>query len=181
MSNIKVDTILGSRRLSNYWWAIIISVGGLGFFFVGLSSYLKKSLLPIIYTDNLMFFPQGIIMTFYGIIGILISIFLWYTIILNIGSGYNEFNNEKGIITIFRLGFPGKNRILKFQYKMEHISSIKILITEGLSPKREIYLKMKDKREIPLTNVGSPMSIYQLETEAINLAKFLDVKVEGME
>jgi len=181
MSNIKKETILGSRRLSNYWWATVILIGGLGFFLVGLSSYFQKSLIPIIYSNNLVFLPQGIIMTFYGTIGILISTFLWYTIILNIGSGYNEFNNDNGIITIFRLGFPGKNRILKLQYEIDQIFSIKLLIKEGLSPKREIYLKMKDKREIPLTKVGSPLPLSKIEEEAIDLAKFLGVKVEGIE
>nr|YP_009397213.1 photosystem I assembly protein [Thuretia quercifolia]ARW66399.1 photosystem I assembly protein [Thuretia quercifolia] len=181
MSNVKIDTILGSRRLSNYWWTTIISIGGLGFFIVGLSSYFEKPFIYSIYSRELVFLPQGIIMTFYGTIAILISIFLWYTIILNIGSGYNKFDNEKKIITIFRLGFPGKNRILKLQYHIDEIYSIKIFIDEGLSSKREIYLKMKDKREIPLTKVGQPLPLSKIEEEAINLAKFLGVKLEGKE
>lgn len=180
MSNIKTDKILGSRRFSNYWWSTVIFIGGLIFFLVGISSYFEKSLIPLIYSNGLVFLPQGIIMTFYGTIAMIISVFLWYTIILNIGSGYNEFNNEKGIITIFRLGFPGKNRILKLQYKVEQISSIKLFVKEGLSPKREIYLKMKDNREIPLTKVGSPLPLSIIEAEAIELAKFLGVRVEGI-
>lgn len=180
MSNIKVEKILGSRRLSNYWWATIIFCGGLSFFLVGLSAYLHKQLIPSIKYTTLVFLPQGAIMTFYGTVGILISIFLWYTIILNIGSGYNEFNNDKGIITIFRLGFPGNNRILKLKYNTNEIYSIKVVIEEGLSVKREIYLKMKDKREIPLTKVGQPLSLSKLEDQAVNIAKFLDLKVEGI-
>nr|QCI06378.1 photosystem I assembly protein Ycf4 [Dictyurus purpurascens] len=181
MSNIKIDTISGSRRLSNYWWATIIFMGGLGFFIVGLSSYFEKPFIRSIYSKELVFLPQGVIMTFYGTIAILISIFLWYTIILNIGSGYNKFDNEKKTITIFRLGFPGKNRVLKLEYNIDEIYSVKIFIEEGLSSKREIYLKMKDKREIPLTKVGQPLPLSEIEQEAINLAKFLKVKIEGIE
>nr|YP_009295344.1 photosystem I assembly protein ycf4 [Dasya binghamiae]AOH77356.1 photosystem I assembly protein ycf4 [Dasya binghamiae] len=180
MSNIKVEKVLGSRRLSNYWWASIVLIGGLAFFITGLSSYFKKEFIPFFSTKDIIFLPQGIMMTFYGTIGIFISIFLWYTIILNIGSGYNEFNNNKGIITIFRLGFPGKNRVLKLKYYIKEIASIKIFIEEGLSPKREIYLKLKDKREIPLTKVEQLLAISDIEKQAISIADFLGVKVEGI-
>nr|YP_009332947.1 photosystem I assembly protein ycf4 [Membranoptera tenuis]AKL79203.1 photosystem I assembly protein ycf4 [Membranoptera tenuis] len=181
MSNTRVDKILGSRRFSNYWWASTILIGSLGFFIVGISSYFKYTFISLIKNENILFLPQGIIMTFYGTIGILISLFLWYTIILNIGSGYNEFNNDKGTITIFRLGFPGKNRILRLNYKISEISCIKLVIEEGFSTKREIYLKMKDKREIPLTKVGQPLALSEIEEKAINIATFLGVNVEGIE
>ena len=181
MSNIRTDKILGSRRISNYWWATVIFLGGLGFFLAGLSSYLKIDLLPFASSTSLLFIPQGIIMTFYGTIAILVSIFLWFTILWNVGAGYNEFNNEKGLITIFRLGFPGKNRMLKLEYQIQEIQAIKISIQDGLTPKREIYLKTKDKREIPLTRVGQPMLLSEIEDQATSLAKFLGVILEGVE
>lgn len=181
MSNIKIDKIPGSRRFSNYWWATVVTVGSLVFFCVGLSSYFNKSHFFFIDIENLIFLPQGIVMGCYGILGIIVGCFLWYTIVLNIGSGYNEFNNENGIITIFRLGFPGKNRILKLEYNIQQIYSIKVKITEGFSPKREILLKTKDKREIPITKVGQPISLLELEAQASNLAQFLGVFVEGIE
>nr|YP_009546318.1 photosystem I assembly protein Ycf4 [Gelidium gabrielsonii]AYO27666.1 photosystem I assembly protein Ycf4 [Gelidium gabrielsonii] len=181
MSNIKIDKILGSRRISNYWWATIILLGGLGFFLAGLSSYLKIELLPFTTSMNLLFIPQGIIMTFYGTIAILISVFLWFTIVWNVGSGYNEFNNEKGLITIFRLGFPGKNRVLKLQYNIQEIQSVRVIIQDGLTPRREIYLKTKDQREIPLTRVGQPLLLSEIEDQATSLAKFLGVVLEGID
>lgn len=181
MSNIKRDTILGSRRLSNYWWATSILLGGLGFFLVGLSSYFKRELLPFAKSSSLIFVPQGLIMTFYGTIAILISIFLWLTIIWNIGGGYNEFNNEKDVITIFRFGFPGKNRCIQLQYKTNEIQAIRVSIQEGLTPKREIYLKTKDNREIPLTRVGQPLLLSEIEEKATSLALFLGVMLEGIE
>jgi len=182
MNEIKVDKILGSRRLSNYWWSVIILLGGFNFFLIGFTSYLElRFKIPyMLHHDNILFIPQGAIMTFYGMTGILISLFLWYTIILDIGSGYNEFNNRTGLITIFRLGFPGKNRILKLEYKIQDITSIKINIKEGLSPKREICLLTKDKRQIPLTKVGEPISLQDIEKQAKEIAMFLDIRLEGI-
>lgn len=181
MSNIRKDYMLGSRRISNYWWATTILLGGMGFFLVGLSSYLSIELLPFTKSSDLFFLPQGIIMVFYGTAAILLSVFLWLTIIWNVGGGYNEFNNEQGIITIFRLGFPGKNRRLKLSYKINEIQSIKIIIDEGLNTKREIYLKTKDKREIPLTNVGQPLLLSEIEEQATSIAQFLGVVLEGID
>nr|YP_009509257.1 photosystem I assembly protein ycf4 [Gracilaria vermiculophylla]AXI96907.1 photosystem I assembly protein ycf4 [Gracilaria vermiculophylla]QXU75117.1 photosystem I assembly protein ycf4 [Gracilaria vermiculophylla]WDZ67964.1 photosystem I assembly protein Ycf4 [Gracilaria vermiculophylla] len=180
MSQIKIDKILGSRRISNYFWAAIILVGGLSFLLAGLSSYLQRDLLPFTKSTDLLFLPQGVIMTFYGTAAILISIFLWLTIIWNVGSGYNEFNREVGLITICRLGFPGNNRILQLKYRIQDIYSIKVEIQEGLVPRTEIYLKTKDKREIPLTRVGQPIPLSEIEEQAVSLAKFLGVALEGI-
>lgn len=179
--NVKIEKILGSRRFSNYLWASVILGGGISFFIVGLSSYLNKELLPFTKSLNIAFIPQGIVMIFYGTIGILLSIFLWLTIIWDVGSGYNKFDNNKGIVTIFRLGFPGKNRFLCLEYNIEDIKAIRIYIQDGLVPKREIYLKIKDKREIPLTRVGQPLLLSEIEEKATELAKFLGVVLEGLE
>nr|YP_009395567.1 photosystem I assembly protein [Vertebrata isogona]ARW64557.1 photosystem I assembly protein [Vertebrata isogona] len=176
---IKIYKIKGSRRFSNYWWASIIFLGGAGFFIVGIMSYLNIQMNYGLNTEDIYFIPQGAIMTFYGMIAILISTFLWYTIIFDVGSGYNEFNKNNGIVTIFRFGFPGNNRALKFKYKVQDIMAVKISIKDGLSPKREIYLRMKDKRQIPLTKVGEPISISDIEEQAKEIALFLNINVEG--
>lgn len=181
MLNKKIDTILGSRRFSNYWWATIILFGGISFIIVGLSSYKNLQLLPFINTLNISFMPQGAIMVFYGTLGLIISCFLWLTILWNVGSGYNEFNNDKGIITIFRMGFPGKNRSMRLTYSINQIQAIKINIKDGLNPKREIYLKTKDYREIPLNSVGQPLLLSEIEYKATELAKFLGVVLEGLD
>ena len=180
MVNKKKDIIIGSRRLSNYWWASIILLGGVCFFDVGLSSYFNIKLIPFIDTSAVLFIPQGIIMIFYGTLGIFLSFFLWLTIFWDVGAGYNEFNNDNGYITIFRQGFPGRNRIVLLKYRIQDIQSIKVSIQDGLSPKREIYLKTKDKREIPLTKVGQPLLLSEVERQATDLAKFLGVIVEGI-
>nr|YP_009391625.1 photosystem I assembly protein [Laurenciella marilzae]ARW59769.1 photosystem I assembly protein [Laurenciella marilzae] len=180
MQKIKVDKILGSRRFSNYWWATIILLGSMSFFLIGICSYLHIAINSLNISENFLFIPQGAVMTFYGMTGILISLFIWYTILLDVGSGYNEFNNDTGMVTIFRLGFPGKNRVLKLQYKIKQISSIKISIQEGVSPKREIYLRTKDNREIPLTKIGSPINLVDIEKQAREISSFLDVNLEGL-
>nr|YP_010618675.1 photosystem I assembly protein Ycf4 [Rhodomelopsis africana]WAX02688.1 photosystem I assembly protein Ycf4 [Rhodomelopsis africana] len=182
MNQIKKDKILGSRRFSNYWWATIILLGGFSFLLIGVESYLKLYFHNIssFHHQNILFLPQGAVMTFYGMTGTLTSLFLWYTIIFDVGGGYNEFNHYTGIITIFRFGFPGKNRILKLQYKITEVSSIKINIQEGLSPKREIYLKTKDRKEIPITKVGEPLPIEEIENQAKEIALFLKIKLEGI-
>lgn len=176
----KIDYITGSRRFSNYWWATIILSGGLCFFLAGISSYLKTNILFITSSADLLFIPQGLIMTFYGTVAVLISLFLWFTILLNIGSGYNKFDLNQGLITIFRLGFPGKNRRIYLKYSLDEIQSIKVNIYDGLTPRREIYLKTKDKREIPLTRVGEPLILADVEEKATELAQFLGVIVEGI-
>ena len=173
------DLILGSRRLSNYWWATIILIGGLSFTLVGLSSYINLDIIPFVHNSNILFIPQGVIMVFYGTMAVCLSLFLWLTIFWDIGSGYNEFNHTIGLVTIFRIGFPGKNRFLKLTYRIKDIQSITIEIKEGLSPKREIYLKTKDNRLIPLTKVGQPLLLSDVENQATELAKFLGVVVES--
>nr|YP_010337604.1 photosystem I assembly protein Ycf4 [Dixoniella grisea]UNJ17189.1 photosystem I assembly protein Ycf4 [Dixoniella grisea] len=178
---MKVDKILGSRRLSSYWWATIILLGGLGFFLVGYSSYLHRNLLFFIDSSSILFIPQGIIMVFYGTTAIFLGTYLWITIIFNIGGGYNEFNKQENIIKIIRYGFPGKNQTITLEYKLEEIQSIKIMIREGLNYKREIYLNIKNKGLLPLMNVGQPLSLLELEKKAIDLATFLGIKLEILE
>ena len=175
---IQQETIVGSRRLSNYIWATVILIGGMSFLLAGLSIYWKIELLPFTQVSDLLFFPQGIIMIFYGTAAISFSIFLWFMIILNIGGGYNKFDRLNGLITIFRLGFPGENRKILLTYPIKDVEAIQVNIKNGLNPKREIYLKIKDNKEIPLTRVGQPLILAEIEDKAANLAKFLDVILE---
>ena len=62
--------VIGSRRISNYFWVIIIGLGSLDFLLTGLSSYFNFNLLPIIHSENIIFFPQGLVMCFYGLLGL---------------------------------------------------------------------------------------------------------------
>ena len=177
---IKRDIIIGSRRFSNFFWAGILFLGGLGFLLTGVSSYYGKRIIPFIGSNELSFLPQGLIMTFYGIVGLTLSLYITLTIIWNVGSGYNEFDKKNELIRIVRLGFPGKNRQILLVYPFNNIKSIKLNIQDGINPRRIIYLCTKDEREIPLTQVEQPRSLEILETEASNLAKFLNINLEGL-
>jgi Ycf4 len=106
--------------------------------------------------------------------------YIWLIILWNLGEGFNEFNLESSQIRIFRWGFPGKNRKIDLQYPLQDVQSIRVEIQEGLNPKRVIYLKLKGNREIPLTRAGQPVSIQEIETQAAEIAKLLQVSLEGM-
>jgi len=172
--------VLGSRRLSNYWWATIIAVGGIGFFLSGLSSYLGINLLPFSDPTQLVFIPQGIAMGFYGTAALLLALYLWLVIVWNVGGGYNTFDKEAGEVRVFRWGFPGKNRRIEVVHPLSEVKSIYVDLKEGLNPKRALYLKVKGKRDIPLTRVGQPLGLSELEDQGAALARFLAVPLEGL-
>lgn len=183
--------ILGERRSSNYLWALIVFLGSCGFLLTGLSSYsqldpnsssgflaLLTSILP--HEQDLAFFPQGLLMSFYGSLGFLLSFYWGFNIFWNVGGGFNEFNKKEGKIRIFRWGYPGKNRRIDLSYSLKDVEAIKVELKQGFDPQRTIYLKLKGKREIPLTGIGDPLTLKEIEKQASELANFLQVSLEGL-
>lgn len=183
--------ILGERRSSNYLWALIVFLGSCGFLLTGLSSYsqlnensssgffaLLTSILP--HQQDLAFFPQGLLMSFYGSLGFLLSFYWGFNIFWNVGGGFNEFNKKEGKIRIFRWGYPGKNRRIDLSYSLKDVEAIKVELKQGFDPQRTIYLKLKGKREIPLTGIGDPLTLKEIEKQASELANFLQVSLEGL-
>lgn len=168
----------GSRQLNNIFWALTVSAGGLGFFLSGLSSFFEVNLLVFSDSTQLSFIPQGIVLLFYGTVGLTLGIFLWLTIWWDIGFGYNEYNQALNEVILYRQGFPGKNRELKLKFIFSEVKSIKMKIEEGLNPKRQLFLCLKDSREIPLTGVDRPTSLTKIEQEAVKLAQYLNVYLE---
>jgi hypothetical protein len=172
--------VLGSRRLSNYWWASVVTLGATGFLLSGISSYLGVNLLIVTDPTQLIFFPQGLVMGLYGVAGLLLATYLWLVVLWDLGGGYNEFSRETGFVKIFRWGFPGKNRRIELDCRTQDIQSVRVNIKEGLNPKRALYLRVKGRRDIPLTRVGQPMSLKDLEIQGAELARFLEVPLEGL-
>lgn len=172
--------VLGSRRFSNYWWATVVSMGATGFLLAGLSSYLKVNLLPFAEPTELLFVPQGLVMGLYGVAGLLLALYLWLVVLLDLGGGYNEFNQETGLIKIFRWGFPGKNRRIEINCRTQDVQAVRVDLKEGLNPRRALYLRVKGRRDIPLTRVGQPLSVTEVENQGAELARFLKVPVEGL-
>ncbi|KAI3901495.1 hypothetical protein MKW92_025860 [Papaver armeniacum] len=127
---IWIELITGSRKTSNFCWACILLLGSLGFLLVGTSSYLGRNLISLFPSQEILFFPQGIVMSFYGIAGLFISSYLWCTISWNVGSGYDRFDRKEGIVCIFRWGFPGINRRIFLRFLMRDVQSIRIEIKE---------------------------------------------------
>lgn len=185
--------IVGERRLSNYWWAIVIFLGSCGFLATGLCSYLgiPNWLSLFNTTQNLLvenkelslttlpFFPQGLLMSFYGSLGFLLSIYWSLLIFWNVGGGFNEFNKKEGFVRIFRWGYPGKNRKIDLSYSLKDIEAIRIELKQGIDSQRTIFLRLKGKREIPLTGIGQPLTLKEIEKQASELANFLQVSLEA--
>lgn len=173
-------SVPGARRFGNYVWGSLLCLGGIAFLLTGLSSYFEIPFFSLFKSPTIQFFPQGLVMCFYGVLGLVLGIYIWLIIFWNLGEGFNEFNRQTGYVRIFRWGFPGKNRRIDLQYPIQEIQSIRVEIQEGINPKRIIYLKLRGNREIPLTRAGQPLSIQQIETQAAELAKFLQVSLEGL-
>ena len=181
MENVLVTRrylITGAQRVSNYWWASIISLGGISFLLTGFAAFLQTDLFVFNQSKSITFFPQGLIMCFYGSLGLLFGIYLWCTILWKVGNGFNEFNQRQGVVRIFRWGLPGKNRRIDFVYKMQDVEGVRVELKEGVNPKRVISLRVKGKGNIPLTRIGQPISLENIESEASELAQFLGVSLD---
>lgn len=174
---VLMDPVQGSKRFSNYFWATAITGGASGFLVTGLSSYLERNLIFFLNADDVQFFPQGLVLSFYGTAGLLLATYLWLTIYWDVGSGYNEFNKESEVFRVFRRGFPGKNRRINLTTPLEDVTAVKIEIVEGVNPRRVLYVQCKGKRDIPLTRIGTPMTIESLEKQGAQLARFLNVPI----
>jgi hypothetical protein len=146
----------GSRRFSNIFWAVAVSLGGLGFFLTGLSSFFQINFLFFSDSSSIPFIPQGIVLVFYGTIGFILGLFLTLTVWWNVGSGYNQYNRDRQEVKLYRKGFPGKNRELNFTFPFEEVKSIKMRVKEGINPKRQLLLCLVDSREIPLMGIEQP-------------------------
>nr|YP_010881527.1 photosystem I assembly protein Ycf4 [Pellia neesiana]WIA68605.1 photosystem I assembly protein Ycf4 [Pellia neesiana]WIA68691.1 photosystem I assembly protein Ycf4 [Pellia neesiana]WIA68777.1 photosystem I assembly protein Ycf4 [Pellia neesiana] len=180
IEDIRVDFITGSRRVSNFCWALILSLGALGFSLVGFSSYLRKDLIFFLSAEQIMFVPQGLVMFFYGIAGLSISFYLWCTIWWNVGSGYNRFDKRNGTFSLFRWGFPGKNRRIFVQFLIRDIRSVRMEVREGFLPRRILYIRIKGQQDIPLSRIEEYSTLREMEDKAAGLARFSKISIEGI-
>ena len=119
-------------------------------------------------------------MGFYGTAGLLLATYLWLTIKWDVGGGHNRFDRTDGSVTLLRRGYPGKNRTVELSYSIEDVVAVRIEIKEGLNPKRALYLRVKGRGDLPLTRVGQPISLSALEDQGAELARFLEVPLEGL-
>jgi uncharacterized membrane protein YdbT with pleckstrin-like domain len=169
--------VLGSRRLSNVLVALVVSAGGLGFLLTSLSSRLGVDLLPIGHPAALEWVPQGLVMGLYGIAAVLLSLYLWAVIGLDVGSGSNRFDRSSGEATITRRGFRQR---IDVTIPLQQIQAVKVEVRDGLNPRRRLALRVQGRRDMPLTRVGEPMPLAELELGGAQLARFLGVPLEGL-
>lgn len=159
--------IVGERRISSYWWASIFLVGGFGFLITGISSYIKYNLFTNAFRtaesffsspsvidefhskggESLVFFPQGLLLCFYGSLAILLSLYWWLLIYWNVGGGFNEFNKREGFMRIFRWGYPGKNRRIDIIYPLNEIEAIRVELNQSpgsglLTAEQTIFVRL---------------------------------------
>lgn len=176
---IRVDTVRGSRTIANLCWASILICGAAGFLLVGISSCIGRDLIPGLASEQIVFIPQGIVMSFYGIAGLFLGFYLLCTVLWNVGSGYNIFNKQEGILSIFRWGFPGTSRRIRINLPLKDIEAVGLDVREGPYPRRSLYLRVRGRQNIPLNRIDEDFTLGGMEEEAAELARFLRVSVEG--
>lgn len=108
--------------------SILILMGSLGFTTIGVSCYLNQNILPFLDASKIVFFPQGITMFCYGIIGTILSVIQLLILYYKVGEGYNEFNKEQNVMRIFRKGFPGQNSDVIIEYSLNDILRYKLIL-----------------------------------------------------
>jgi len=171
------QVVVGSRRFSNLLMAVVVTTGGLGFLLTSASSRLGVDLLPIGHPAELAWVPQGLVMGLYGIAAVLLSTYLWIVIGLDVGSGSNRFDRKLGQATISRRGFRST---IDVQIPLREIQAVKVEVRDGLNPRRRLALRVQGRRDMPLTRVGEPMPLAELELGGARLARFLGVPLEGL-
>jgi len=172
-----LQTIQGSRRNGNVAVALITVVGSIGFLLASASSFWHLDLLPAGQPSQLLFVPQGLVMGLYGIAGSLLALYLWIGIVLDVGSGENCFDRDSGRLTVRRRGF---RQWIEVNLPLDDIQAVKVDIREGLNPRRRLALKLRGRRDLPLTGVGQPMALAVLEASGARLASFLNVPLQGL-
>jgi hypothetical protein len=130
---------------------------------------------------DIQFLPQGLVICFYGSIGIVIGFYLILRVFWSVGSGFNEYNKEKKQLRIFRLGFPGKYRYVDLFYSFSEIETL-FLESQNTLTGSNLYLILKGKQKICLTQIGKvdSRSTQEIESFSTRLAQFLQIPLDGV-
>jgi hypothetical protein len=171
------QSVLGSRRFSNVLVAVAVTIGGLGFVLASLSSRLGANLIPIFTTADLAWVPQGLVMGFYGLAALLLATYLWTVIFVDLGGGSNRFDKNTGTAVILRRGL---RQLVTVEFPLRDIQAVKVEVREGLNPLRRLALRINGRRDMPLTRIGEPIPLSELELSGAKLARFLGVPLEGI-
>ena len=116
-------------------------------------------------------------MGLYGIAASLLALYLWRLIAIDFGSGSNSFNKSSGTLFISRQGFLKE---IKVEVPLNEIKAVKLDAREGFNARRRICLRVQGKKDLPISKVGAPKPLLDLEKEGAELARFLGVNLEGI-
>jgi hypothetical protein len=97
----------------------ILGCGSIAFLFTGAQSYFNSNLFFQNNSTYIVFYPQGLTMSIYGIFGIIITINQILNEYYRVGEGYNEFNKKNGEIKIYRK--RNTNNDIYIKYKISDI------------------------------------------------------------
>jgi hypothetical protein len=171
---VRTDKVAGSHTFSTFAWALVLTFGGLWFLVIAISSFYGASILPFVDFVNIPALPNGLVRGGYGTVGVALGLYNFSLFFLKYGSGFNEYNREKKNIRIFRWSVPGSQRRIELVFNLEDVKEILLSARGGFSPKREVYLVLKNGFKANLTN-GSRNSepVEVLEAFTVDLAGFL--------
>ena len=74
----------------------------------------------------------------------------------------------------------GYFKLISAEFPLKDVKAVKVEVRDGFNPLRRLSLRVQGRRDITLTRVGQPLPLAQLEQDGAELARFLDVNLEGL-
>ncbi|MBL6803076.1 MAG: photosystem I assembly protein Ycf4, partial [Synechococcus sp. BS307-5m-G38] len=88
-----------------------------------------------------------------------------------------RFDKAAGVVTVTRRGF---RKPVLVEIPLKDVKAVKVEVRDGFNARRRVALRIKGRRDMPLTRVGEPLPLAQLEQDGAELARFLGVNLEGL-
>jgi len=163
---VRRDSIVGTRKIENYLWALILLVGGIRFITVNSVSDSTGFEITV---------AQQLVMGLYGYIAVYTSFYLVCSMFWNVGAGYNEYNKEQQLLKITRWGFPGKNRRIHIEIPFSTIQALSIQTEDSLFSRDGVTLQYENGKSLPLLQPNQTLTLDELEAYATQIAFFIQV------
>ena len=96
---------------------------------------------------------------------------------VDVGAGSNRFDKAAGLVSISRRGF---RKPITVEIDLKDVKAVKVEVRDGFNARRRVSLRVQGRRDMPLTRVGEPLPLAQLEEDGAELARFLGVNLEGL-
>ena len=181
IEKIRRDIIFRHNRVKDYMYRVCLLTSGFFFIIEGIKSRSFFSEYSLI--SEVQFFPQGFRLFFYGILFFLYGFYLFWIRFLSVGSGFNEYDKKKKLITVFRLWYPRRNRRVIKQYSFSELKSIVLKSKKQIFNPQDfdVYLNLNKNQQISLIEIGKQNSFLQQREQEyffIELAEFLNIFFE---